>query len=59
RQHYRIVDAATGVLEEGYVQVADMVARQPWLGDDPTIPAQVTARYDQAPTSQAPGGAAV
>ncbi|MPY97624.1 MAG: DUF3556 domain-containing protein [Actinophytocola sp.] len=59
RQHYRIVDAATGVIEEGYVRVADMVARQPWLGDDPTIPVQVTARHDQAPASPAPGGAAV
>ena len=31
RQHYRIYDAATGLIEEGYVRVADMVARQPWL----------------------------
>jgi hypothetical protein len=42
RQHYRIVDAATGQLEEGYVAVKDMVARQPWLSDDDvTIPVQV------------------
>ncbi|MGH3951884.1 MAG: DUF3556 domain-containing protein, partial [Pseudonocardiaceae bacterium] len=42
RQHYRIVDAATGLIEEGYVAVKDMVARQPWLDDDdPTIPAEV------------------
>src|SRR3954453_12731929 len=32
RQHYRIVDAADGLLEEGYVAVADMVERGPWLG---------------------------
>jgi hypothetical protein len=30
-QHYRIHDAAEGLIEEGYVNVADMVARQPWL----------------------------
>jgi hypothetical protein len=32
-QQYRLVDAATGEFERGYVQVADMVIRQPW-GDD-------------------------
>ena len=26
RQHYRIYDAATGLIEEGWVDVADMVA---------------------------------
>jgi hypothetical protein len=35
RQHYRIVDAATGLVEEGWVNVADMVDRQPWLGGAP------------------------
>jgi hypothetical protein len=34
RQRYRILDAATGVLEEGWVDVAAMVGRQPWLGED-------------------------
>ena len=34
-QQYRIVDAATGLVEEGEVDVADMVARQPWDGDLP------------------------
>ena len=33
RQHYRIWDAAEGLVEEGYVNVADMAKRQPWLGD--------------------------
>ncbi len=32
RQHYRIYDAATGLLEEGWVEIADMVERMPWLG---------------------------
>jgi hypothetical protein len=30
-QHYRIYDAATGLVEDGYVDVADMVEREPWL----------------------------
>lgn len=34
-QQYRLVDAATGEFERGYVKVADMVIRQPW---DDTVP---------------------
>ena len=34
-QSYRLVDAATGEFERGYVKVADMVARQPWDDDLP------------------------
>jgi transmembrane protein DUF3556 len=34
-QRYRIVDAASGLVEEGEVDVADMVAHQPWDGDLP------------------------
>lgn len=34
-QQYRLVDAATGEFERGYVKVADMVVRQPW---DDTVP---------------------
>jgi hypothetical protein len=34
-QQYRIVDAATGLIEEGEVDVAEMVKRQPWDGDLP------------------------
>jgi hypothetical protein len=33
RQRYRIWDAADGLVEEGYVNVADMARHQPWLGD--------------------------
>jgi Transmembrane protein of unknown function (DUF3556) len=40
RQEYRLVDAATGEFERGYVRVADMVTRQPW---DDTVPVHVTA----------------
>jgi len=35
RQRYRIFDAATGLVEEGWVEVAEMVGRQPWLGGEP------------------------
>lgn len=34
-QDYRLVDAATGEFERGYVEVADMVTRQPWDDDVP------------------------
>ena len=37
-QRYRIYDAATGLIEEGTVEVADMVSRQPWLGVDEVFP---------------------
>jgi hypothetical protein len=40
-QQYRLVDAATGAFERGYVQVADMVTRQPW---DDTVPVHVAER---------------
>jgi hypothetical protein len=42
RQRYRIFDAATGLIEEGWVNVADMVERQPWLDGAP-FPAQPLA----------------
>jgi hypothetical protein len=35
RQCYRIYDAAEGLIEEGEVNVADMVGRQPWLDGRP------------------------
>jgi len=42
-QHYRLVDAATGEFESGYVKVADMVVRQPW---DDDVPVHVETRTD-------------
>lgn len=39
QQEYRLVDAATGEFERGFVRVADMVTRQPW---DDTVPVHVT-----------------
>ncbi|HYI38642.1 MAG TPA: DUF3556 domain-containing protein [Thermoleophilaceae bacterium] len=43
RQRYRILDAADGVIEEGWVEVADMVSRQPWLDGKP-FPVRVTGQ---------------
>jgi Transmembrane protein of unknown function (DUF3556) len=57
RQHYRIHDAASGLIEEGYVKVADMVNRQPWLGESGAFPVEViggrsTSRHLAAPVAQ-------
>ncbi|MGP4057173.1 DUF3556 domain-containing protein [Mycobacterium sp. 4D054] len=48
RQEYRLVDAATGEFERGYVIVDDMVTRQPW---DDTVPVHVTWQRDAADAS--------
>ena len=44
RQNYRIVDASSGPIEEGYVTIADMLARQPWPAPDDDFPVTITAR---------------
>jgi hypothetical protein len=41
RQHYRIHDAASGLIEEGYVEVGEMVRRQPWLGGGDAFPVEI------------------
>lgn len=41
-QAYRIVDAATGLVETGEADVGDMISRQPWQGD---LPFRITARF--------------
>jgi len=43
RQWYRIVDAKTGLIEEGYVTVKDMLARQPWPEAGDEFPVHLTA----------------
>jgi Transmembrane protein of unknown function (DUF3556) len=50
RQEYRLVDAATGEFERGYVNVRDMVTRQPW---DDTTPVHLNerARPRSSPTA--------
>jgi hypothetical protein len=40
-QHYKLIDAALGVVERGTWKVADAVKEQPWLPNGP-IPTQVT-----------------
>jgi hypothetical protein len=52
RQRFRILDAATGLVEEGFVRVADMVERQPWLDDRPfpTEPVGAGAAEPAVPT---------
>lgn len=46
RQRYRIWDAAEGLREEGWVDVREMVRRQPWLGDEPfPIEASIIPRH--------------
>ncbi|MFJ3338477.1 DUF3556 domain-containing protein [Streptomyces sp. NPDC086766] len=40
-QHYKVIDAALGVVERGTWKVSDAVAAQPWLPDGP-IPLNVT-----------------
>jgi hypothetical protein len=42
KQRYAIYDAVTGLVEEGYVRVADMVGRQPWLDESFEFPVEVT-----------------
>jgi hypothetical protein len=44
RQHYRILDAADGLVEEGWVNVSDMIERLPWLDGsaNPAFPVEVT-----------------
>lgn len=41
RQRYRIYDAATGLLEDGWVDVAEMVKRGPWLEGSYEMPVEV------------------
>ncbi len=44
RQEYRIVDAKTGLIEEGYVDVESMLTRQPWPEPGDEYPVHVTTR---------------
>ena len=40
-QHYKLIDAALGIVEEGTWKVGDAVEAQPWLPDGP-IPTEIT-----------------
>jgi hypothetical protein len=48
RQWYRIADAKTGVIEEGYVNVEDMLTRQPWPEPGDQFPVHLTHGGDAA-----------
>ena len=53
-QHYKVIDAALGVIERGTWKVADAVAEQPWLPNGP-IPTQVTwSRPPHPPAAAGP-----
>ncbi len=47
RQHYRIYDAASGLFEEGWVEIADMVERGPWLDESWDFPVDVRWRRER------------
>jgi hypothetical protein len=51
RQRYRIYDAADGLIEEGWVNVADMVTRGPWLEESWDFPVEVSHRAGGAAAS--------
>jgi Transmembrane protein of unknown function (DUF3556) len=54
RQRYRIYDAATGLLEEGSIAVAEMIARQPWLDESWDFPVEVAWRREGEPAAALP-----
>lgn len=49
RQRYRIYDAASGLIEEGWVEIADMVDRVPWLDESWEFPVEVTWGRERRP----------
>lgn len=50
RQAYRIYDAKTGLIEAGYVGIADMLTRQFWPEPGDELPVRVTGgRRDATP----------
>ncbi len=54
RQRYRIFDAAEGLIEEGFVEIADMVERLPWLDESWEFPVQVTKGRVAGPEAGSP-----
>ena len=44
KQWYRILDAKTGLIESGYVDVADMLTRQPWPEPGDEFPVHITTQ---------------
>ena len=59
RQRYRLYDAATGLIEEGTVEIADMLARGPWLEGSWDFPVEVIwSAEDERPAPAAPAASA-
>jgi Transmembrane protein of unknown function (DUF3556) len=56
-QHYKVIDAALGVIERGTWKVADAVTEQPWLPNGP-IPLNVTWSLPNTPPSDRSGAMA-
>lgn len=52
-QHYKVIDAALGVIERGTWKVADAVAEQPWLPNGP-IPTEVSWSLTEPKPAAAP-----
>jgi hypothetical protein len=44
-QSYRIVDAKTGLIEEGYIRVDDLLTRQPWPEPGDEFPVHLTTEH--------------
>ncbi len=55
-QHYKLIDAAVGVIETGTWKVIDAVSTQPWLPDGP-IPTQTTWTRSSVESSEKNRGA--
>ena len=53
RQRYRIYDAATGLIEEGWVDVAEMVRRGPWLEESWDFPVEIVHEARLQPVAPA------
>jgi len=53
RQRYRIYDAASGLMEEGWVDVAEMVRRGPWLEESWEFPVEVISAGEPRPAEPA------
>jgi hypothetical protein len=53
KQHYRIHDAATGLVEEGWIAVRDMIERGPWLEESFDFPVEII-RGGESPREPTP-----
>ena len=51
KQWYRIVDAKTGLIEEGYVEIEEMLSRQPWPDPEDEFPVHLTTTHSTEATS--------